>query len=128
MRPAISYRRPTSVLMGLLALLAVITAVFAVHALAYNGEFCYGIHLDVHKDCYSNVVTKIRRAVGHGKDYTGINVSNSASGSRGSYCYSDGCTADTGYLAKDGKGTGGILNNGDPCNCGGGDYYGWLYP
>jgi hypothetical protein len=93
-------------------------------ASAYEGEFCYGVYLHVNQDCISNTVSNIRRAIGHGADWTEVIVSG-IGGGRSGECYSDGCTADTGYLAVDITGNGFIENIGGG---GGGYYYGWLYP
>lgn len=91
----------------------------------YNGEFCYGVALDDFGSCVSNTVSNIRRAIGHGTYYTFVSISGGALGKTGR-CYSDGCTADTGYLSHDVTGGARVENSG-PCNCTG-IYYGWLYP
>ena len=111
----------------------ILITIFVSRALAYNGEFCYSTYLYVlggpkqPQFCVSNQESNIRRAVGHGADWTQIKISTQDDGTQAS-CSSDGCTADTGYLSKDGTGVGTIVNQGDPCGCGGGTYYGWLYP
>ena len=115
-------RRTLAVVVILGSLLVVVSAAYA-----YNGSYCYGKYLGVGKSCSSGKKTNIRRAIGHGRDYVEVTIQG---GSRlnTSACYTNGCTADTGYLPTDVTGYGGIINAGDPCNCGGGDYYGWLYP
>lgn len=97
-------------------------------AIAYEGEFCYSIILDTDNQCESNAESNIRRAIGHGSDYTFIEVTTNI-GTKYSSCGSDGCTADSGYLSSDGTGHGLIENSGPNCSGGcSGDYYGYLYP
>lgn len=127
MRNSTFLRRPLLSMFFVLATALAIATFLTARALAYNGEFCYGKYLAVHTFCNSNTVSHIRRAVGHGADWTLVYVQNGGV-SKSGQCKSDGCTADSGYLSKDITGIGGIANIGDPCNCGGGDYYGWLYP
>jgi hypothetical protein len=91
---------------------------------AYTGEFCYGVLLNDGNTCTSNTESNIRRAIGHGSDYTFIEVDGGGLNKSGS-CKSDGCTADTGYLSHDVTGHG-IIENSGPCNCNG-DYFGYLY-
>jgi hypothetical protein len=114
---------------GIIAVLTVAMslAIAVSRASAYNGPYCYGVYLDVYSSCGPVNETHIRRAIGHGRDYTFVKISGDGIGHTAS-CYSDGCTADTYYLPKDVNGSGVIQNAGDPCNCGGGTYYGWLYP
>lgn len=120
---------------GLMTFVAAAVASLALlvpSANAYDGEFCYGIYLNVNKGCDSNQESNLRRAIGHGADYTLVMVFGDGPGGNfhqaSDQCYSDGCGADTGYLPVDVTGNGSIENSGDPCNCGGGYYYGWLYP
>jgi hypothetical protein len=91
---------------------------------AYTGEFCYGVLLNDGNTCRSNTESNIRRAIGHGSDYTFVSISGDGLSKWGS-CRSDGCTADTGYLSRDVTGDG-LIENSGPCNCTG-YYYGWLY-
>jgi hypothetical protein len=92
----------------------------------YNGEFCYGVGLQEFGSCVSNTVSNIRRAIGHGTYYTFVSISGGSLAKTGR-CYSDGCTADTGYLSQDVTGGARIENSG-PCSPCWGTYYGWLYP
>jgi hypothetical protein len=92
----------------------------------YNGEFCYGVALQEFGSCVSNTVSNIRRAIGHGTYYTFVSISGGSLAKTGR-CYSDGCTADTGYLSRDVTGGARIENSG-PCSPCWGTYYGWLYP
>jgi hypothetical protein len=109
------------------AALALLLVLLVSQAFAYNGPFCYGVYLGVDKGCGSPKESNIRRAIGHGKDWTEVTIRGDGRLST-AYCTTDGCGADTGYLPSDVTGYGGILNYGDPCTCGGGTYYGWLYP
>lgn len=122
-------RRSSALVLALAAAAVLFGAIITARALAYNGEFCYNIYIGVSQSCQSNKESNIRRAVGHGADWTSIEVQASGgSPSKSASCMTDGCTADTGYLSRDVTGLGSIVNLGDPCHCGGGTYYGWLYP
>ncbi len=123
-------RRSGLHLVFLLAVLLVAALIVAHRASAYNGEFCYHIYLKVHTHCDSNTETNVRRAIGHGADYSAIGLYGTSGGPAlaDDYCYSDGCTVDTGYLSRDHTAWAELSNIGDPCGCGGGYYYGWMYP
>jgi len=126
---ATSMRRRHVILMLTSAAVAAMVSVLVIvsAAYAYNGSFCYGKHLAVYASCTSVSRTHIRRAIAHGRDYTFVEIEGGTRRNTSS-CYTDGCTADTGYLPSDVNGNAGVTNAGDPCDCGGGTYYGWLYP
>lgn len=131
-------RMVRNTLLAVTAAVVVSLALLVASASAYNGEFCYHIYLWVHAapghdtSCTSNTESDLRRAIGNGADWTQVIVSGTGGDGHfheaGDQCYSDGCGADTGYLPEDVTGNGFIQNIGDPCSCGGGYYYGWLYP
>ncbi len=73
---------------------------------SYNGEFCYHVHLKAKASpsaCFSNAESNVRRATGHGADYciVGLYPPSGGPAYADNYCYSDGCTADTGHLSQD---------------------------
>ena len=115
--------------LGLIAAGLLLGGIITAQASAYEGPFC-NTYLSVGNGCFSSLVSNIRRAVGHGKDWTYIQIGVSSGAYKSASCTSDGCSADTGYLPNDPSATGKgyIANYGDPCSCGGGDYYGYLYP
>lgn len=114
---------------SLFALLVALGMALASQALAYNGSFCYHYYLDRSNNygCRSSFVTHVRRAVAHdaGHGYVGLYPS-SGPAYVSNYCYSNGCTADTGYYYQDVNAYGQYQESGGGIKAGYG--YGWLYP
>lgn len=123
------HSRPFRVVL-LLAALVTLGMVVASQALAYNGEFCYRYYLDKSNNygCTSNYVTHVRRAIAHdaGHGYVGLYPPSPGPAYVSNYCYSDGCTADSGYYYQDVNGYGAYQESAGGIKAGYG--YGWLYP
>jgi hypothetical protein len=109
---------------GLVLLISVAALALSAKALAYEGVYCNHVYLGPGGSCTSSSVSEIRRAIGESNEsYTEVQVSTNVGFKSGS-CTSPGCVADTGYLSKDGTGTGTIKNiTGNFSNY----YYGYLY-
>lgn len=104
--------------------------VLASQALAYNGEFCYGYYLSKSNNysCQSSTETHVRRAIGHsgGAGDIGLYPPGGGPAYVDGYCYSDGCTADTGYYSSDV--TAFAVYRELPGASVASDMYGWMYP
>ncbi len=106
-------------------MMLVVGAIWAAGAVAYTGPFCYRAYIRTGHYCVSSLVNNIRRAVGNSdRSYTKVDVAQTYGESTG-YCYNYyGCTADTGYIYRDGRGNGYIYSEGPRS---GDHYYGYLY-
>jgi hypothetical protein len=93
------------------SLVLVLTA-FSAGSSAYEGAFCYEEPRAEFAGCVSQSRSNIRRAIGHTKDaYSDVAIETGTESALG-YCRSIECEANTGYLNKDGTGTGTIWNEG----------------
>lgn len=109
-----------------LAILATVALAFgAPRSSAYEGIFCNPVNLSLGEFCGSSSVSNIRRAIGHSSTggYTLVEVVTNV-GARSGACGTSNCTADTGYLSKDGTGFGFI----EDIRSGRYTFHGFLYP
>jgi hypothetical protein len=118
-------RRATLLATALAALAAALLAFGAARSAAYEGIFCSPSSLGLGEFCPSNYVTNIRRAIGNSSTggYTHVETGTTAGGRSGA-CGVPNCTADTGYLSKDGNGYGYI----EDIRSGRYTFHGYLYP
>lgn len=92
---------------------------------AFEGPFCSEELRAEHEGCASVERESIRRAIGHTIDaYTDVVIETGQESALGS-CRTIECEANTGYLAKDGKGHGYVYNEGPN---GSRRVSGYLYP
>jgi hypothetical protein len=111
------------------ALVAVATALATGAALpssslAYEGPFCTNVSRGPAGDCASSYVNSIRRAIAKAPGgWTEVEI-ETEHGYKFTKCTSNGCTANTGYLAKSERGYGALSN----CGSGTHTYSGYLYP
>lgn len=101
---------------GLLALLAASMTLLLIAGAkptsAYEGPFCAEQMQREFTGCESASRPSIRRAVGHTEDGYAIVIVQTSQEALGGGCYTIECTANTGYLEKDGTGHAVIYNEG----------------
>lgn len=104
---------------------ATTVAVVPEPSLAYEGSFC-NRELGPSGYCASSTVVNIRRAIAKAPGgWTEVEIETYEPEQYAfNKCTSNGCTANTGYLSKDGRGYGGLSNPGSGTHA----YSGYLYP
>jgi hypothetical protein len=118
--------RRAVLLTAVLAILATAVLAFgAARSSAYEGIFCNPVNLSLGEFCPSSYSSNIRRAIGHSSTggYTRVEIATTV-GAKAGACGSSNCTADTGYLSKDGSGNGYI----EDIRSGRYTFHGYLYP
>jgi hypothetical protein len=91
-----------------------------------TGPFCYPAFLDYNQTCFSSYNSNFRRTIGNAdSDWTNVGETGNSLPQRSNSCYTNGCTANTGYWSYDQTGYSWISSIGGPYD--GDDFWGYEY-